>query len=326
MPRGPRLDAPGVVQHVMARGIDRCLIFRDDRDRADLLDRLASATGAGGVRVYAWSLMPNHFHLLTRTGASSVSRVMQAVTGGYARRFNERHNRCGHLFQNRFKSCLVHSDAYLLELVRYIHGNPLRAGIVVSLDALGTYPWTGHATLTGTIDRRWQDTAAVLALFGDRVGAARRRLMTFMRDGMQRGATGPLSEVVLRANPGGLEPRPPQALGREAWRFDERVVIEEQDLPRMLAEFDDTQETVAVPKLPREALDRRLRAIADTHRVHLCEIAGAGKRPGAVRGRSEFCAFARLHGGWSVMEIARYLGVSRMAVHRALLRARRSSG
>ena len=147
MPRGPRLDAPGVLHHVMVRGIERRSIFRDTKDRADFLARLAALADAGALVVYAWALLPNHAHLLVRTGQRPLARSMRSLLTGYAGTFNRRHHRVGHLFQNRYKSVVVEEEAYLVELVRYLHLNPLRAGILRDLRALDRYPWTGHAAL-----------------------------------------------------------------------------------------------------------------------------------------------------------------------------------
>jgi REP element-mobilizing transposase RayT len=105
----------------MARGIERRDLFRTDVDRQDLILRIEKLVVETGAAVYAWSLMPNHFHLLLRTGPTGLSTFMRRLQTGYAVAFNLRHKRCGHLFQNRYKSILVQKDAYLLELVRYIH-------------------------------------------------------------------------------------------------------------------------------------------------------------------------------------------------------------
>ncbi len=101
MPRGPRLDAPGALHHVMARGLDRQTIFRNDRDREDFVRRLADLAHAGALVVYAWALLPNHFHLLVRTANRPLPRAMRSLLTGYAGAFNRRHRRSGHLFQNR---------------------------------------------------------------------------------------------------------------------------------------------------------------------------------------------------------------------------------
>ena len=130
MPRQPRLDAPGLLQHVMARGIEGREIFKDDKDRKAFLERLALILEETQTQCYAWALIPNHFHLLLRTGPTPISTVMRRLMTGYAVTFNKRHKRSGHLFQNRYKSIVCEEEPYLLELIRYIHLNPIRAGLV----------------------------------------------------------------------------------------------------------------------------------------------------------------------------------------------------
>ena len=149
MPRRPRLDAPGLLQHVMARGIERRKIFLDDKDRESFLERFAIILEETQTQCYAWALIPNHFHLLLRTGSTPLSKVMRRLMTGYAVTFNKRHKRSGHLFQNRYKSVVCEEDTYLLELIRYIHLNPLRASLVQNLKELDKYPWTGHSTILG---------------------------------------------------------------------------------------------------------------------------------------------------------------------------------
>jgi REP element-mobilizing transposase RayT len=149
MPRQARLDAPGLLQHVMARGIERRKIFWDDQDRQSFLERLALILDETQTQCYAWALIPNHFHLLLRTSLMPLSKVMRRLMTGYAVTFNKRHKRSGHLFQNRYKSIVCEEDSYLLELIRYIHLNPLRAGLAKDLKELDKYPWTGHSAIMG---------------------------------------------------------------------------------------------------------------------------------------------------------------------------------
>ncbi len=101
------------------------------------------------TQCFAWALTPNHFHLLLKTGAMPVSTVMKRLLTGYAMHCNRRHKRQGHLFQNRYKSILCQEDTYLLELVRYIHLNPLRAKLVEDMKGLDNYPYGGHSALMG---------------------------------------------------------------------------------------------------------------------------------------------------------------------------------
>jgi REP element-mobilizing transposase RayT len=124
-------------------------VFRDDCDREDFVARLERVATEGGATCLAFALIPNHVHLVLRTGARPLAELMSRLNTGYARRFNRRYRRSGHLFQNRYGSLLVGDDAYLRVLIRYVHLNPLRAGLVVSLASLARYPWSGHAALMG---------------------------------------------------------------------------------------------------------------------------------------------------------------------------------
>ena len=133
MPRTARLDAPGVLHHVMIRGIERRKIFRNNNDREDFIERLAVLCPATQTSCYAWAFLSNHAHFLFRTGTAPLSKLMRRLLTGYVIGFNHRHRRRGQLFQNRFKSIVCQEDAYLRELVRYIHLNPIRAGIFNTL-------------------------------------------------------------------------------------------------------------------------------------------------------------------------------------------------
>ena len=149
MPRLARLDAPGVLHHVIIRGIERRDIFKDNKDRENLLERLAGLLPATKTSCYAWAFLSNHAHFLIRTGTQGLSKVMRRLLTGYVVSFNRRHLRHGPLFQNRFKSIICQEDVYLSELVRYIHLNPLRAGIVADLSSLNRYKYCGQAALMG---------------------------------------------------------------------------------------------------------------------------------------------------------------------------------
>ncbi len=181
------MDAPGTLHHVMGRGIERTKLFHTDTDRADFVERLAQRAREGDWAVYAWALMPNHFHLLVRTGARPLFQSMKRLLTGYVVNFSRRHKRSGHLFQNRYKSILCEEDPYLLELTRYIHLNPLRGGLVQGLRDLRRYPWTGHAAILGVVERDWQETATVLAYLGQRRKLAIQRYEAFVREGLARG-------------------------------------------------------------------------------------------------------------------------------------------
>ncbi|MDJ0818014.1 MAG: transposase [Desulfobacterales bacterium] len=107
MPRKARIDAPGALHHIICRGIEKTEIFRDDADRDSFAERLGRVISETNTRCYAWALIPNHFHLLLKTGNVPISTVMRKLLTGYAVTFNRRHRRVGHLFQNRYKSILI---------------------------------------------------------------------------------------------------------------------------------------------------------------------------------------------------------------------------
>jgi REP element-mobilizing transposase RayT len=147
MPRRARIDAPGALHHIMVRGMERRDIYLEDEDRLDFMKRLSGLLTETRTECFAWALMSNHFHLLLQTGDVPVATVMRRLLTGYAVRFNHRHKRHGALFQNRYKSILCQQETYLLELVRYIHLNPLHAGLVMDLKELDAFAFSGHAAL-----------------------------------------------------------------------------------------------------------------------------------------------------------------------------------
>ena len=187
MPRQARLDTPGTLHHVMIRGIERKRIFREEEDRKDFVSRLRNLTKETGTRLLAWSLLDNHAHLLLFSGPSGLSLFMRRLLSGYSQAFNRRHKRNGHLFQNRYKSILCEEETYLLELVRYIHLNPLRASAVASLEELDRYPWSGHGALVGKEKNDWQERGYVLKQFHRNEREAIRVYRRFMEEAKDQG-------------------------------------------------------------------------------------------------------------------------------------------
>jgi len=167
----------------MIRGIDRTVIFRNDEDRESFLDRLGGILMGSSTPCYAWSLLSNHAHFLFRTGKIPIARVMRKLLTGYAVTFNRRYRRHGHLFQNRYKSILCEEDVYLQELVRYIHLNPLRAGVVHDLRELGSYAYSGHSVLVGKKKRSCRIEIAFCDISDKLRGRPRRSMYRMFRRG-----------------------------------------------------------------------------------------------------------------------------------------------
>ncbi len=187
MPRQARIDAPGLLQHVIARGNEKRDIFLDDQDRKLFVRRFSALLEETGTECFAWALINNHFHLLLRNHDCKLSIFMRRLLTSYVVNFNQRYDRSGHLFQNRYKSIVCDADSYLLELIRYIHLNPLRAGLVTDIDALDRYPWCGHAVLMGNHSLPGQIIADVLLLFGQQESTARRHYRQFVMQGVALG-------------------------------------------------------------------------------------------------------------------------------------------
>jgi putative transposase len=321
MPRSPRLDAPGTLHHVIARGIERCAIFADDTDRSDLLQRLAIVLTASRSACYAWCLMPNHFHLLWRSGQAPLSRCLQRALGGYAGAFNRRHHRSGHLFQNRFKSTVVQDDLYLLELVRYIHLNPLRAHLVADLAALDTYAWTGHATLLGQHACPWQDTDAVLQQFAPTVAVARRAYRAFVVAGLQGPSVDLDGGGLRRSHQGGAAvqdlPR-----GRERWTFDERILGSAAFVSGVLTELVPTGAPSARRLEAAAVLPPLLAYVAQRLALTVTELTARSRGRDVVRARDIVSYVAVCQAGLPARQIAPWLKLSPRAVLDAVARGR----
>ncbi|NTV01824.1 MAG: hypothetical protein HGB04_03440 [Chlorobiaceae bacterium] len=314
MPRGARLDTPGALHHVMVRGIERGTIVVDDEDRKDFVERVAKAASATGTMIAAWSLMTNHAHLLLRSGNAGLPTFMRKVLTGYSVAFNRRHQRCGHLFQNRYKSILCEAESYLLKLVAYIHLNPLRAGLVGSLAELEQYPWSGHAALMGRVELTWQDTDYALRHFGQTAGSARKAYLAFMQEQSLLGRQPELTGGGLIRSAGGWSEVLSMRQRGERQFSDERILGSGEFAESVLGDVAGTVKTM-VPSVSRQNEAASM----------LAEFCGAsGLTPAALQGgsRSEACTAARrilatrfvMELGLNHADAARLLGVSRSAV------------
>jgi len=282
MPRQPRLDAQDTLHHVMVRGLERRAIFRDDPDRADFVGRLAALAEQGALTVYAWALLPNHAHLLVRTGTRPLARSMRRLLTGYAGAFNRRHKRVGHLFQNRYKSIVVEEEPYLLELVRYLHLNPLRAKVVPDLRGLDRYPWAGHSALLGTLPRAWQDTRTVLAQCGPTTSLARKAYRAFVAAGLPQGRRPELQGGGLIRSLGGWAVVQRLRRGREAYLGDERVLGSSE----FVAQLQRAVEAAEAPRAPRLTLDTLAARVCRHLGLPRAALGGGGRRLAVQQARS----------------------------------------
>lgn len=172
------------IYHIIERGNEKKDIFNDAADRIKFLEILGRNKEKYGYKVYAYCLMSNHIHLLISSNGSDISQVMKSINVSYVIYFNRKYNRCGHLFQDRFKSEYIDSDEYLLESSRYIHLNPVRAG-VVTIEKLGSYPWNSFTAYIGEKNRVPIpiDTYFILGLLSEDIQKASEQYVKYlMRD------------------------------------------------------------------------------------------------------------------------------------------------
>ena len=325
MPRKARIDAPGALHHIIVRGIDRTTIFRDDTDSENFLARLSRLLIESSTPCLAWALMGNHLHMLLRTGLVPVSTLMRRLLTGYAQQFNRRHRRHGVLFQNRYKSILCEEETYLLELVRYIHLNPLRAGAVQDIDALRSYPRCGHSALMGEVSREWQDTDYVLRLFGDRLRSARRAYERFVAKGVDQGRRPELVGGGLIRSAGGWSAI--KALRTSGMRImgDERILGNGDFVQTVLDQAREKYEKKTLGRVKGLTLQTLLEQVAQQMDLAPADVLSTGRQRTVARARAIVCALAIEYSGISGREISRQLNLSPSAVSKLLLRGRRDT-
>jgi REP element-mobilizing transposase RayT len=322
MPRQARIDAPGAVHHIIARGIERGKIFRDDEDREDFIERLGILVAETHTRCFAWALIPNHFHLLLKTGDDPIATVMRRLLTGYAAGHNRRHRRSGHLFQNRYKSILCQEDLYLKELVRYIHLNPLRAGLVGDMSALDRYRFAGHGYLTGKQENGWQAVDDVLAFFGEDRRPARKAYRQFVTEGIALGNQPGLTGGGLVRSAGGWS----------AVQFLRRAGVFQKSDERILGDGDFVETVLADAQ---ESMNNRYRlaskgigfeqvtaVVADLLSVEPQALIGRSKERVIARGRALLCYWLVRELGMPTIAVADRLKIAAPTVSVAAKRGK----
>jgi REP-associated tyrosine transposase len=320
MPRQSRIDAPGALHHIIARGIARKEIFRDDADRDNFLERLCNILKDTKTVCYAWALIPNHFHLLLRTGSAPIATAMRRLLTGYAVSHNRRHRRYGHLFQNRYKSILCQEDVYLLELIRYIHLNPLRAGLVSDLNKLGRYPYSGHGVLMGKFKNDWQNIDSVLKMFDQKAGTARRKYNAFVKKGISEGKRPDLIGGGLIRSTGGWSALKAQRRAKIYQKGDERILGDGNFVEKILTAANETMKKKYALQAQGFDLDVVARRVADLLQIEYDRVWAPGKHRQVVEARSLLCFWAVRELGISMASLSRKLNISIPAVSQSVIR------
>jgi putative transposase len=324
MPRSARLDTPGILQHVIIRGIERRKIFLDDADREDMLDRIAELVPATGTACYAWAFLNNHAHFLLRSGPRGLASLMRRLLTGYVVSFNHRHRRFGQLFQNRYKSIVCQEDAYLKQLVAYIHLNPLRARLVGDIQALGDYPYCGHGVLLGRRHLGWQDADYVLCHFHQEIEAARLNYLNYV---VKNATVGKQPELVgghLKRSSKGWKPvKPRRSQGLERRMRDSRILGQAAFVEAVLSEAH--QSLNKRYELRRQGWDfeRVLSRAAAIFDVPVEQVLYGGRQRPRTLARSLVCYWAVREVGLTSAELARRFGMTAAGVSNAVGRGER---
>ncbi len=309
MPRQPRLDIPDVLHHVIVRGIERRDIFADDADKERFVSRLSALLTKSSTKCFAWALMSNHFHLLLMPTTVPLSETMRRLLTGYAVYFNRKYQRSGHLFQNRYKSILCEEEPYFLELVRYIHLNPLRAGMVADLDALERYPWSGHAVLLGNGAMEGQATNEVLERFSNSRVRSVRGYRQFVADGIAAGRREDLVGGGLKRSLLG------SLMSREVTAYDERI-LGSGEFVEMLIDGDNRPEQ----RGPHLSLDELLRKVCTATGVATDNLLQPGRVRSVARARAILCCLAVREYGYTAKEAGKATGLGSVGASIAVRR------
>lgn len=179
MPRGPRKKSETGIYHIMIRGINRQIIFEDEDDCEKFLQVLHRYKEKCGYQIYAYCLMGNHLHLLLQISIEPLETIMRMISGSYVYWYNQKYDRVGNLFQDRFKSEPIENEAYLLTVLRYIHQNPVKAGIVKEME---DYPWSSYHDYFNPKGAELTDTLMVLRLFHDNPSKAKASFKKYMME------------------------------------------------------------------------------------------------------------------------------------------------
>jgi len=323
MPRKARIDAPGALHHIIGRGIERRRIFRDDHDRKNFIHRLKTILSETETPCYAWALMPNHFHLLLKTGQTPIATIMRRLLTGYAVNFNLRHQRHGHVFQNRYKSILCQEDTYLKELVRYIHLNPLRSGLVSTHKELDHYLFSGHGALAGNSKGEWQAVNEVLAFFGKRKTIARRNYQAFIKKGLTLGRKPELVGGGLIRSAGGWDAVKALRNKNMHLKSDERILGDSDFVMRVLTA--SSEEFKNKYRLKTKGIDFSavVKKVSNLFNIEPEALLLPGQQRQRVLARSVLAYWAVRELGMTGTKVGHKLGLSQSAVSRALGRGER---
>ena len=301
----------------MGRGLERRHIFAGTDDKQDFLARLGDGLAKTQCQCLAWAIMSNHYHLLIRVSSEPLSKLMGKLLSGYATQYNRRKKRSGYVFQNRYKSILCDEDAYLLELIRYIHLNPLKAKIVRSLPELERYPWSGHAGLMGKHEQDWHAKEEVLGLFAHHLKRARTHYRHFIQEGINDIASKDYLGGGLVRSYGGWESVKLLRKEHEIRIGDERILGGSRFVEAILDEDRLNINEKSRWQQKGWDLQRLVEKVCETVGIDQSDLALKGRQNAISTAKSLICYWGTQVLGISSTDISTFLCVSQPAVSKA---------
>lgn len=324
MPRQARLDVPGSLHHIMIRGNEEQNIFGDRKDRKDFLNRMGTISLETGTVVYAWSLLPNQAHMLLRSGIEGLASFMRRLLTSYAIIFNQRHNRCGHLFRDRYKSVLCEENSFFQDLVRYIHLLPLKEKLVRNMRELNSYPWCGHRALVSGVTSEWHDRGYVLSWFGKRPAQAIKNYSQYLNQGLEKECNPDLKGGGLIRSMGGWTEVKALRKRKACVVSDARILGKGVFVRQILKQTHHKRDDRFIGEREIRTITRLVHQTCKNCGISIEELQ-AGSRKGKIPGvRLGIARQLIKERGVTLAEASRHLGVTPSALSKALSRVRKT--
>jgi len=306
MPRKARINNPGLTHHIMARTFNDLLLFGDNDDRNFYLSCLSRRIKETGFICYAWVLMDTHVHLLLRTTEQQLWHLMKPLNSDYAHYYNKRYQRRGPLFSDRFKSIATQDQYYLEQIIRYIHLNPIRAGICKTVNQLDHYPWSGHRMIMKNDTGGFQEIRQVLKRFGKNTEEGKKRYREFIEEGI----TTTLEEDLL-------SPLRASNMGKQDKDTSGYWVIGDVEFQRSILK-KDAQNRIMLAQYKKQGISLKdvLTVTAEEMGIDEQLILHQSKRTPQANARMIFCYLAR-ELGFPTRETGDFLSIRQAAVSHA---------
>jgi putative transposase len=296
MARTKRTEFPGAFYHVLARGNNKQTIFRDEQDYKVYMLYLKKYHKRYKFTLYAYTLMPNHIHLLIETAIIPLSKIMQGIQQSYTYYFHKKYKSVGHIFQGRYKAILCERETYLLELVRYVHLNPVRASLVSNLD---DYPWSSHSIYLGHIDQPFVEKEFIFKIFSENECLAVKKYLQFTGDVVDEGHRDLFSNLVDQIYLGS-----PEFVRSVKRRINNQIKEDTLDREQDIQYLRDKNLSIS----RKRSLPEILKIVSETTKASPESLLSSSKVRKISTIRSLYAFIASRYAGFSNKSLAEFLG------------------